>query len=437
MRLRRWRVFLGGKRYQMKANAILIGANLAASVPLLLSQQAMAADSSDTASFLRSAISNSSHSASASQTATSSATPSFKSTSLSNVRKLPRASDLGVQSFSSPRALQTRTALMDSDKSLRPFMPGRKLPRKADLEAARIANQMPQMDESHSSLAGSVDMSYQRPSADANYSSPGYGTYSGSNANRDIIVRETSRRLKNAAQAMAHIQRPAQPRVTPGQMMITPGQVGQPCAKQAFNPAQADATAPSESEWADMARSVGQNTATSMTPAANSQEDELESMARQLKTQVGESNAPVSTAGPAPFPLSLIPEASLKQLMGKKSPGMSAMGSQGGQMGGGQMTGARPAAAPSYFGSWHGQGQSPAAAHSNLRPSGFHTYLTAANQNSRALTSSAFKQYSPIATRNARRSAPSKVAILGKVKPAAKPHNATMAAYGEYHAPSL
>ncbi|MBK9772860.1 MAG: hypothetical protein IPP57_18920 [Candidatus Obscuribacter sp.] len=40
----------------MKANAILIGANLAASVPLLLSQQAMAADNSDTASFLRSAI---------------------------------------------------------------------------------------------------------------------------------------------------------------------------------------------------------------------------------------------------------------------------------------------------------------------------------------------------------------------------------------------
>lgn len=430
----------------MKANAILIGANLAASVPLLLSQQAMAADNSDTASFLRSAISNSSHSAGASQAATSTTTPSFKSTSLSNVRKLPRASDLGVQSFSSPRALQARTALMDNDKSLRPFVPGRKLPRKADLEAARIANQMPQMDESHSSLAGSVDMSYQRASADANYSSPGYGTYSGSNlgsnSNRDIIVRETSRRLKNAAQAMAHIQRPAQPRVSPGQMMITPGQVGQPCTRQAFNPAQSDASAPSESEWADMARSVGQNTATSMTPEASSQEDELESMARQLKTHIGESSAPVSTAGPAPFPLSLIPEASLKQLMGKKSPGMSAMGSQGGQMGGaqmagGQMTGARPAAAPSYFGSWHGQGQSPSAAHSNLRPSGFHTYLTAANQNSRALTSSAFKQYSPIATRNARRTAPAKVAILGKVKPAAKPHQATMAAYGEYHAPSL
>lgn len=416
----------------MKANAILIGANLAASVPLLLSQQAMAADNSDTASFLRSAISSSSHSASVGSSATSTATPSFKSTSLANVRKLPRASDLGVQSFSSPRALQTRTALMDSDKSLRPFVPGRKLPRKADLEAARIASQTPQMDESQSTLTGSVDMSYQRPSADANYTSPGYGSYSGSNlgsnSNRDIIVRETSRRLKNAAQAMAHIQRPAQPRVTPGQMMMTPGQVGQPCTRQAFNPAQADASAPSESEWSEMARSVGQNTATSMTPAASSQEEELESMARQLKTQIGESSAPMGTAGPAPFPLSLIPEASLKQLMGKKSPG---------SMGGGQMAGARPAAAPSYFGSWHGQGQSPAAAHSNLRPSGFHTYLTAANQNSRALTSSAFKQYSPIATRNARRAAPSKVAILGKVKPAAKPHNATMAAYGEYHAPSI
>jgi hypothetical protein len=86
----------------------------------------------------------------------------------------------------------------------------------------------------------------------------------------------------------------------------------------------------------------------------------------------------------------------------------------------------------SHFGSWHGQSATPSAHHSNLQPSGFHSYLTAANS---SRTSSAFKQYAPAQMRSGKRQAPrlgSKDKAVQYQGQAAVQKPATMAVYGEY-----
>ena len=417
----------------MKAQTILLGVNVAASLPVVLTQQALAEGPGDTASFLRAAAASKSHAVKlVSQKPSSDQSFVVQSKAESIKRALPRS--LPVQTLSSARAVESRLAMSDDGVKLRPFVPGRKLPRKAELQASRLAAQMPQLDENRSSgqssLAGTVEMGYNVPVNDT-YNSPGYSNYTSGFGSRDMIARETSRRLKQAGQAVAKFDRKALPRVLPGQRMMSPGQVGLPCA---VNNLSTGNGAPSDAEWTEMAKAVGHKADVD----AQNEDDELEMMARQLKndfTAADFQSMPqpaASSAGPPPFPLSLIPEASLKQFIGGKGHGpapsagsMNAMGSAPSPMPN-RMAAARPT--PSYFGSWHSQGAAPAK--SNLQPTGFHTYLTAGNSNH---SSSAFKQYSPIAYRNSKRQAPkvSTVSARPAAQPLAKP--ATMAVYGDYH----
>lgn len=106
---------------------------------------------------------------------------------------------------------------------------------------------------------------------------------------------------------------------------------------------------------------------------------------RQLNAPIGNLDRPQQqgTAGPAPFPLNLVPEAQLKNFIrggrGDAAPAMGAgmgmtpgmapgMGSMG--MGRGSM---RPAAPKAYFGSWHGGNQHlpKAGFASNIHSAGF------------------------------------------------------------------
>lgn len=426
-----------------------VGLNVAASVPLVLAQEALATDhTADTANFLRqSAGLKSGH---------GQATKPQSLMVQSQAQSAVKARNSYSNNFSSLKAIDTRMAMSDDGVKLRPFVAGRKLPRKSDFGSQRLATQMPQLDDNNDGrLAGTVNMQYNTPSQD-NYSTPGYGSmpsggFSDNNAGfsnhtaMSLVKQEASRRLKQATQAVARFDRKAMPRVMPGQQMITPGQVGLPCAKQAVvTPNNGNGNGPSEEEWTQMAKAVGQHQ--DIQVAAES--EELENMAKQLK---GDFTAPefgapdqshVSTAGPPPFPLNLIPEASLKQFIGGKSHGPAGgLGSP--TIGSGSAAPSMAAAggnrpAPAYFGSWR-QGQGAATASNNKshgQATGFHTFLNSGNSGSGSYTSSAFKQYSPVALRNSKRLAPKSAAAVGskatQIAKAPAVKNAVMATYGDY-----
>jgi hypothetical protein len=79
----------------------------------------------------------------------------------------------------------------------------------------------------------------------------------------------------------------------------------------------------------------------------------------QIDRQIERSRPPeaTGTAGPPPFPLSLLPQQSLKQFVGSKQQN-------------------RVAAPPSFFGSWHNaMGNQPTKIASNLAPAGFRTNM--------------------------------------------------------------
>jgi hypothetical protein len=102
------------------------------------------------------------------------------------------------------------------------------------------------------------------------------------------------------------------------------------------------------------------------------------------------------TAGPPPFPLNMLPEAALKDFVGRKRASVSAP--------------------PAYFGSWRQQGASR-----NLPYAGFSSHI-----GSRQILATHFSQHSPVIKKPIRRQA-SKV-----YRQAAMPPQPTIATYGPY-----
>jgi hypothetical protein len=411
----------------MKSHAFLVGVNVAASIPLVLAPQAMASDNmSGTASFLKAAVGD--------KATARSLSGAFQSAPVLASKRLPIRRSLSSTSFSEPQAVNSRLAMnpVAGATKLRPFVAGRKLPSRNQLQA-----QMPQLDNSaqsrtSASLSGSINESTIAPPANNSYES-GYGHTAYNNdasansayaqAAQSVSVNTNRSRMRQAADIVASFQRKHAARSLPGQSPSTPGQVGFPCAQQAVSNVNAQASRnqnpPSEAEWTQMARNAG-----------NTDNDaEMASLAQDFAASQARAQAPSGTAGPAPFPLSLIPEASLKQLMGsngKASPATAVSHS----------TRPQQAMTPSYFGSWH-QNQTPVAhgRGGNLQPSGFHTYLPAGSAAGKTTTSSAaFKSYAPMTYKASRRVAPKFVAAAKNVAPVAAPYVAT---YGAYHAPAL
>lgn len=396
----------------MKSHAFLVGVNVAASIPLVLAPQAMASDNmSGTASFLKAAVGDKA------TARTLSSAPVLASKPL-NIRR-----SLSSASLSEPQAINSRLAMtpVAGATKLRPFVAGRKLPSRSQLQT-----QMPQLDNSaqartSGSLAGSINESTFAAQANNSYDS-GYGNTAYTQSAQSVPVSTGRSRMRQAADIVAGFQRKHAARSMPGQSVSTPGQVGFPCAAQSVanvnQPARTQ-NAPSEAEWTQMARNAG-----------NPQDDaEMASLAQDFAASQAQGQAQsAGSAGPAPFPLSLIPQSSLKQLIGSTGKASPAVASHGA---------GRPqqAMTPSYFGSWH---QSQPVAHGragNLQPSGFHTYLAGGQGGSKTTTSSAFKSYSPMTYKATRRVAPKFIAAAKKAAPvAAAPYVAT---YGTYHSPAL
>lgn len=401
----------------MKSHAFLVGVNVAASIPLVLAPQAMASDNmSGTASFLKAAVGD--------KATARSLSGDFQSAPVLASKRLPIRRSLSSASFSEPQAVNSRLAMtpVAGATKLRPFVPGRKLPSRSQLQA-----QMPQLDNSaQANLSGSINESTFAPQTNNSYDSA-YGNTAYAQPSPATQNSANRSRMRQAADLVAGFQRKHAARSLPGQSPATPGQVGFPCAQQAVANVNAqpgrNQNAPSEAEWTQMARAAGNSNASAENDA------EMASLAQDFAASQ-HSQASSGSAGPAPFPLSLIPEASLKQLMGstaKTAPATAV--SHAGRP--------QPAMTPSYFGSWR-QGQTPVAhgRGGNLQPSGFHTYLASGSAAGKTTTSSAaFKSYAPMTYKASRRVAPKIAAAVKKVAPVvAAPYVAT---YGTYHSPAL
>jgi len=401
----------------MKSHAFLVGVNVAASIPLVLAPQAMASDNmSGTASFLKAAVGD--------KATARALSGDFQSAPVLASKRLPIRRSLSSASFSEPQAVNSRLAMtpVAGATKLRPFVPGRKLPSRSQLQA-----QMPQLDNSaQANLSGSINESTFAPQTNNSYDSA-YGNTAYAQPSPATQNSANRSRMRQAADLVAGFQRKHAARSLPGQSPATPGQVGFPCAQQAVANVNAqpgrNQNAPSEAEWTQMARAAGNSNASAENDA------EMASLAQDFAASQ-HSQASSGSAGPAPFPLSLIPEASLKQLMGstaKTAPATAV--SHAGRP--------QPAMTPSYFGSWR-QGQTPVAhgRGGNLQPSGFHTYLASGSAAGKTTTSSAaFKSYAPMTYKASRRVAPKIAAAVKKVAPVvAAPYVAT---YGTYHSPAL
>lgn len=401
----------------MKSHAFLVGVNVAASIPLVLAPQAMASDNmSGTASFLKAAVGD--------KATARSLSGDFQSAPVLASKRLPIRRSLSSASFSEPQAVNSRLAMtpVAGATKLRPFVPGRKLPSRSQLQA-----QMPQLDNSaQANLSGSINESTFAPQTNNSYDSA-YGNTAYAQPSQATQNSANRSRMRQAADLVAGFQRKHAARSLPGQSPATPGQVGFPCAQQAVANVNAqpgrNQNAPSEAEWTQMARAAGNSNASAENDA------EMASLAQDFAASQ-HSQASSGSAGPAPFPLSLIPEASLKQLMGSTAKAAPATAvSHAGRP--------QPAMTPSYFGSWR-QGQTPVAhgRGGNLQPSGFHTYLASGSAAGKTTTSSAaFKSYAPMTYKASRRVAPKIAAVVKKVAPVvAAPYVAT---YGTYHSPAL
>lgn len=164
---------------------------------------------------------------------------------------------------------------------------------------------------------------------------------------------------------------------------------------------------------------------------------------------------PQSSAGPAPFPLNLVPEAQLKEFIrggrggatpamqaGAMPGGMGAMGGMGGQMGmghmggmgagaGAHMGGMRQAPPKAFFGSWHGSnGVGASTGNSHLPRAGFQSNMASAHHSS--------KNVAQMRPKNRYSKGPKVVAVRSAAKPAPAQYiqahlPPATATYGSYH----
>ncbi|MDR3615697.1 MAG: hypothetical protein P4L53_19215 [Candidatus Obscuribacterales bacterium] len=338
----------------MKLSAFLLTVNIAATLPLALQGSAQAADetSNSHAEWMKKNISSLSATSSQSQTQTP-ITPIIQ-------RKL---SNTGT------------TAIAKADQingvKMRAFIPGRKLPSKKDLVQSSLQMQQPTMaQEQLSSLNGQVTETI-RPTMRNNVAPYGQPSY---------------------VEGTPYMNTTSAPRLMPGQMQAVARQIKQqfkkqmPSADSKLEQMRASLDAQAQANEANAQDNAG-NGASPSSPAWMANTKNLQVVAPEVRS--AEEQAQISnmvktinpasfeeqaaprqgTAGPPPFPLNLLPEQSLKQLLGAK---------------GAPPAGAAPTvnaprkvnAPPSFFGSWHGSmPTAKAGPSSHLASSGFQSHM--------------------------------------------------------------
>lgn len=314
-------------------------------------------------------------------------------------------------------------------KKLRPFMPGRPLPRERDMQAQRARYDNSLMAAQNAGLVAQQPMMGQvdgpLTAQISAYSMP---------LSQPVVRRPVSPRL------------PAAPRAVPGHIPTLPGQVAasplSPGAQRIPEPPPppppVTVYAPSTVPQPIRPQAVPQNLqaerivkhagallvqAPVLTPDQRAMVEQLIELNRPgnnanafIDIQNGQQvvipqdtsslDVPVevpqqrmhaeSTAGPPPFPLNLLPEATLKDFVGRKRAAVSAP--------------------PAYFGSWHQSGHSR-----NLPYAGF-----ASHMGSRQILATHFSQRSPVVKKPIQRGASK------KYRQAAIAPMPTVATYGPY-----
>jgi hypothetical protein len=298
---------------------------------------------------------------------------------------------------------------------LRPFVPGRKLPSKRDLEL-QLLSQTPRMAApQQSSLSGQVsefgsqamtEMPRAFDRTISTYDSATLNRYSTPRLSANQII-STLGQVRVNRQNRKPVSRPLsfQPEIAANSQ--SNDWLGQPRAGERMIRqggallAQAPAAIPSEERLADLGYPSADEIATPAAPLPSSTGNDIVRPA-QAEQQQG--------AGPAPFPLSLLPQDQLKSLIRSRVQN-------------------QVKAPPSYFGSWHG----PQTAQ-NLPPGGFQTHMQ-----SRGFAAPQPANYSHYAARPSHKpaSAPGRAAMMQAS--AATPHSQMkIAVYPPYaHQPPL
>jgi hypothetical protein len=394
----------------MRVKALLFTVKVAAALTLLAGQAAQAqggSGSNSTADFLRQVVEE-------------------KATAGSLNHTVSTSSRRQAANFTTRKASQSRLTY-DGDRpvKLRAFVPNRKLPSQAELAA-----QVPQYDtnsQAAQNLSGAVNQANYLPSSSSSYQSPGYSPYAA-----PLVVtggRKSMRgKLQNVARAAAgQLSSRASKKILAG---LNPGITSRmnagrstPVLRQSPNfegsePTQEHLTA----------------------------DQELEQMAHELATdKVGMANleqeaqsASLGVASPAPFPLNLIPEASLKQFIGGKGASAASVAGNVGSAGNAAPARLQSNVSPSYFGSWKLSSNAPAAGKPQLAPAGFHTNLHSRLRGTRRLQTSASRNYAPVVGhRLSKHHVATNVGPKAPAKHAPLPKAESVATYAPYTSPSI
>lgn len=318
----------------MKLSAILVSVNIAATIPVAMCQMAQASEegSKETGDWLKSSLAALEKSSSRKAVVTT---------------KGKRKYSLSDHSAMTPE-------IKAEGIKLRPFVPNRKLPRRQDLEMPLVA-QTPTLAPDAEQLAGQVSEYGRSESA--------YGTISGRSAvsayspersSSRIDAPKLSRQMVNPRSFMTQqavpnqMQAAPRPIVTAMQkvarmpkmemMQRAAEQVHQHFQPQQFAAAQPDASAewlgqPNTAQGEQMVAQSGALLAPMLAPNDQALVDQMVDQA-QMEIVVAQQQAEArrTSAGPPPFPLNLLPEDQLRNLVQKRP----------------TIRGPK-----SYFGSWH------------------------------------------------------------------------------------
>jgi hypothetical protein len=284
-----------------------------------------------------------------------SSTVDFLKTSLSPVDAQPAALPKSKIALSALRA-ETKSLKAANTIKLRPFVAGRKLPRQRDLEL-ELLSQTPRMAAVQAApLSGQISEFATQPIAAPMDLPP---------INRTIATYDA-----------ATLARVSSPRAVPNQTPTVPGQVRvmrQPRsrARQIALPPQQSTTA--SADWLGqprqgerMLRQSGALLVQAPVIAPTLNNEKLAELGYPSADELDAPSPPTTEiirppqqdpmqqaggAGPAPFPLSLLPQDQLKSLIAGRNRN-------------------KISAPPAYFGSWHGPPTSR-----NLPPGGFQTHM--------------------------------------------------------------
>lgn len=300
----------------MKVSAVLVGVNVAATLSVAVQHPACAQDqhpASSTAAFLKSSLTEAAPAPISLSAAPQSLSPGIPKTSLS-----------------SARSVATRKALNQTPGvKLRPFVANRRLPSKSELTSASMASQVAEIDNGPqpTTLDGGVSeysTYYMSENQDAQMSAR--AKY----AVKQQAKKHNSERLQHAAKVASSFVRQVAPRAVPGASPAIPGSVGMPCAETNYNnmrnsvammPQQMQPQMQSSMQFSQPMAFQAPPEPPMQPPHLSPQEQlEMNKLVESACLQQGINPyaAPQPTTslyqrvGPPPFPLSLIPEDTMK-----------------------------------------------------------------------------------------------------------------------------